>query len=246
MGTKNTMTITFSQLGTWGRLGNQLFQIATVIAAAHRNNDTYLLPSWQYEKYFQLHNCFSNNIRSTLIYREPFFQYQRIPGNTQHQILDLAGYFQSWRYFDELAPTLRQLFTSIYNIPVQLDTTSLHVRRGDYIRQPHNHTNLGMDYYRQAMKKTQTSRYLIFSDDIAWCKTNFVGSQFIFSEGKNEVEDLTSMTKCSHHIIANSSFSWWGAYLNNQASMVIAPYQWFGPALAHNTLDLLPQHWIIL
>lgn len=237
--------ITFSHLGNCGRLGNQLFQIATVIATALRNGDRYIFPSWSYQDYFHLHDCFSNNIRSTLTYQEPFFHYQRIPHqNTNNQVLDLVGYFQSWRYFDEFATAIRHRFTSIYNFTLLPETTSIHVRRGDYVRQPHNHTNLGMDYYREAMACTNTKNYLIFSDDIAWCKKQFVGNQFTFAEANNEVQDLTYMMSCQKNIIANSSFSWWGAYLNNQTSMVIAPAKWFGPAMPHNTADLLPITWI--
>jgi len=83
----------------------------------------------------------------------------------------------------------------------------------------------------------------VFSDDIAWCKQNFKGDNIEFSE-RSPVEDLNLQLACEHNIIANSSMSWWGAFLNkNPSKIVIAPNKWFGPAQPHNTKDLLPSEW---
>ena len=90
-------------------------------------------------------------------------------------------------------------------------------------------------------------KFLIFSDDILWCKKHFIGNQYEFSEGNSPSIDLAIMARCSNNIIANSSFSWWGAYLNMQRGCkVIAPATWFGSKLSptHNTCDLLPPKWI--
>lgn len=104
-----------------------------------------------------------------------------------------------------------------------------------------------MRYYQAAMNQTKTPFYLIFSDDIAWCKKQFIGPQFEFAEGNSPVTDLALQISCEHNIIANSSFSWWGAYLNkNPGKRVIAPGKWFGPAQPHDTRDLLPSSWTII
>lgn len=234
--------ITFSQLGNQGRLGNQLFQIAATVALAIRNNDEYVFPAWPSEKYFNLHHCFSNNITSTSTYTEPSFIYTPIPYKPN---LNLSGYFQSEKYFEDCQDLIQNLLTPTLGFDIKWDYTSIHVRRGDYVNLKKEFTQLDMNYYHKAMQLTKTQKYLVFSDDIIWCKKQFIGDEFIFSEGKSPVEDLALMLCCEHNIIANSSFSWWGAYLNkNPSKIVIAPSTWFGPALPHNTKDLLPADWI--
>src|ERR1039458_5030743 len=89
------MVISFSQLGNWGRLANQLFEMTATISLALNNNDTYLFPPWKYEQYFNLHNCFSKNINPINIYKEPAFYYTEIPYQPN---MDLSGYFQSYKY----------------------------------------------------------------------------------------------------------------------------------------------------
>ena len=242
--------ISFNELGKMGRLGNQLFQLAATIALATRNNDKYMLPPWQYEKYFNLHGCFSNNIRATTTYNEPFFHYKEIlHRNTSAQILELKGYFQSEKYFIDCAELIRQAFTPIYGIHLQPETTSIHVRRGDYLKLSHAHTNLSPEYYAEAVKITNTKNYIVFSDDIEWCKNNFawlaaMDKNIIFSTNKSPVEDLTIMAGCQNNIIANSSFSWWSGWLNpNTNKTIVAPKNWFGPTLQHNVKDLCPEAW---
>lgn len=235
--------ITFSQLGRQGRLGNQLWQISATIATAKKNNTTYLFPSWEYEPYFNLHGCFSSNIGGRPIYQEPNFHYSIIP---HFHDIDLSGYFQSEKYFIEYENFIKQVLEFKHQIPLQPNTTSIHIRRGDYLVIGNNyHTNLSDSYYNQAMSIISSNKYMIFSDDIAWCKSKFIGSQFIFSENNSPAIDLAWMAACENNIIANSSFSWWGAWLNkNPSKKIIAPEKWFGPKLAHNTKDLLPEKWI--
>lgn len=234
--------ITFSQLGNQGRLGNQLFQIAVTVALAVRNNDEYVFPNWPMEKYFNLHNCFSNTIMSTSTYTEPSFTYTPIPYQPN---LNLSGYFQSEKYFLDHQDLIRSLLTPTIGFEIKYDHTSIHVRRGDYVKLTKEFAQLGMDYYNRGIQLTNTAKYIVFSDDIAWCKTQFIGNKFLFSEGQTPVEDLALMLACENSIIANSSFSWWGAYLNkNPSKIVVAPKSWFGVALPHDTKDLLPESWL--
>ena len=89
--------------------------------------------------------------------------------------------------------------------------------------------------------------FLIFSDDIVWCKNNFVGDKFIFIEGEEDYIDLWLMSLCNHNIIANSSFSWWGAWLNkNNNKTVIAPKNWFGPNKKLDPTDLYCKDWLVI
>lgn len=238
--------ITFNQLGNLGRLGNCLFQIAATIGAATRLNDSYIFPRWKYEPFFNLHNCFQDNIRSTKTYSEPFFHYQEInPQYNKNEILNLIGYFQSPIFYQHCEQLIRDKFTFTHQTLSQ-NKVSIHVRRSDYVNLVDCHPMPSMDYYRQAMEILPSEKYTVFSDDIPWCRQNFLGDQFEFSEGKSEVEDLELMSKCLNgHILANSSFSWWGAWLNqNSDKKVIAPIKWFGPKLQHNTKDLCPPEWI--
>jgi hypothetical protein len=233
--------ISFKNLGNMGRLGNQLFQIATTISLAVENNEEYMFPEWEYSSYFSLTRCFSNNIPNLETYKESGFVYTPIPYRPN---LNLEGFFQSEKYFIRSQDIIQNLLTPKVGGPIQWDHTAVHIRRGDYLNLKQEYVQLGMDYYSKAMQMTATKNYIIFSDDMAWCKANFQGDNITFSEGKSPVEDLALMLSCEHTIIANSSFSWWGAYLNkNPSKIVIAPQRWFGPNLPHDTRDLLPSQW---
>lgn len=169
----------------------------------------------------------------------------------------LSGYFQSEKYFKGYENEIRNLFMSydvnlndeIKNILETQNTCSIHVRRGDYLKLPNHHPTQNMNYYMKAIKQMpKDSIFLIFSDDIAWCKENFpdLPEKFIFVEGNKDYEDLYIMSHCKNNIICNSTFSWWGAWLNNNPDKkVIAPSKWFGSALeGHNTDDLYCEGWI--
>lgn len=238
--------ITYKDLGSAGRIGNQFFELSSTIALAIRNDDKYMFPTWKYEKDFNLHGCFSNDINPTVNYSEPFFHYQEIPHkNTKNQILNLRGYYQSYKYFDDCQDLIQGLLTPKLGFDVKWDCTSIHCRRGDYVNLTNEYAQLDMHYYNAAMEECNTSKYLIVSDDIEYCKSIFKGDKFIFSTAKSEVEDLALQISCENNIIANSSFSWWGAYLNkNPSKKIIAPSKWFGPALPHDTKDLIPPSWI--
>ena len=235
--------ITFGQLGRYGRIGNCLFQISSAIGHAERVGTSYQFPLWPSAHYFSLGNCFSNNLLKLPIYQEPEFSYRPLP----HQInLNLHGYFQSEKYFSHCSDKIRQLLAP--SQPVEpIHAISLHVRRTDYLTLEGCFAQLGMDYYQAALEQLPDLPVLVFSDDLPWCRQHFIGDRFSFSEGHTPEVDLHRMSFCTHHVIANSSFSWWGAWLNpNLAKRVIAPSQWFGPKLVptHDTKDLIPESWI--
>jgi hypothetical protein len=84
----------------------------------------------------------------------------------------------------------------------------------------------------------------VFSDDITWCRNNLGFKNMIFVEGNVDIEDLWLMSLCEKNIIVNSSFSWWGAYLNtSKDKVVIAPSNWFGPSAGLNSSDIIPDEW---
>jgi hypothetical protein len=111
-----------------------------------------------------------------------------------------------------------------------------------------NHHNLDLNYYEEALKHFDDRQVIVFSDDPEWCKEQslFSDDRFLVSESEDNKIDLCLMTFCTSHIIANSSFSWWGAWLAN-SQKVIAPSKWFGPNNADKeTKDLIPETWTII
>ena len=162
----------------------------------------------------------------------------------------IKGGFQSEKYFDKLL--INNIFgintnTKNYLTDKYGDVTnkvSIHVRRGDYLKLWPHHVFVGEEYYTKALEKMGDREYLVFSDDMEWCKSFFKGKfDFIQDEDYNE---LYLMSLCGDNIIGNSTFSWWGAWLNrNPLKTVIAPNTWFGPGYSHwDTSDLIPQDWI--
>jgi len=177
----------------------------------------------------------------------------------------LEGFWQSEKYFLDIKDLLKNDFTlrnSLHGKDLQLaekirasNAVSLHVRRGDYLTNPHaarHHGTCDMDYYARAVQfireKIPTAQLFIFSDDPKWTETNlrfdlpatFVSDSDLVGDGR----DLTLMSMCRHHIIANSSFSWWGAWLcDNQEKTVIAPARWFTDP-ERNSMDIIPEGWL--
>jgi len=262
--------VSFPQLGSLGRLGNQLFQIAATVGTARKHGYYYVLPPWKYSQYL------SNRISQTSIlgparnYVEQAFCYQDIPitGPTS-----LHGFFQTQRYFEHCEEEIRNLFTphpvimskltSKFGDLLERETCSLHIRRGDYVKISRMADLTDTDYFDRAVAQLNDDKtFLIFSDDIDWCKKQFRGRQFVYIEGLKDIADLFMMSLCHAHIISNSSFSWWGAWLDpNPDKKVIAPARWFAGSLAdpripyssaprfigyHDTKDLIPESWIKL
>lgn len=196
---------------------------------------------------------------------EPHFQYWAEINNVP-SCCYLQGYWQSEKYFLDAAAEVRQDFTfrpalTPQNAHLceqirQVNAVSLHVRRGDYANNPQTTATHGMcslDYYRQAIQhvseRVSQPHFFVFSDDMAWVKSNleisFPCHYVDHNQGAESYNDMRLMSLCQHHIIANSSFSWWGAWLNPRVDkIVIAPKQWF--AKTTNVQDLLPQKWVRL
>ena len=281
--------ITFSRLGKYGSLGNQLFQYAALLGISkktghplkipkfssnkttgklfsHGNNENdHPIETWEYSL-----NCF--NIECDFLgetdhiefrYDEPYFHFNdliyELPDN-----IDIVGYFQSEKYFEHCKEEVRKQLTPrrefsdksqsflrdvLGKFEHEGDIISIHVRRGGCYKYKQNiHPSVPIDYYRRATqyfkREMSDPKFIVFSDDIEWCKENFIWEDFIFSIGNEPIVDLVTMTLCDHHIIANSSFSWWGAWLNaSDNKVVIRPDMWFGPDGAQDTQDLCPIEW---
>lgn len=167
----------------------------------------------------------------------------------------LDGYFQTEKYFKNVSNSLKNDFAPAKDISEKLiakypsviqNSVSLHVRRTDYLKASHVHHVQSIDYYYDGLKAVGKFDHLyIFSDDIEWCKENLKIPRTTYVEGNSDVEDLWIMSMCKNHIIANSSFSWWGAWLS-ESKKVIAPKNWFGPSGPKYWNDIYCENWIVL
>lgn len=179
----------------------------------------------------------------------------------------LNGYWQSEKYFLPASDKILQELTLknplnetnklLESRIASCNAVSVHIRRGDYVSNAHNlsyHGVCPLSYYYEAISllysKETGLRLFVFTDDPAWAKQEFKpGMDFEIvsaNKGKDSYYDMYLMSRCRHNIIANSSFSWWGAYLNrNPNKKVFAPRQWFASA-EHDTADLVPDSWMKL
>ena len=220
--------------GYFGWLGNQMFQYAATFAASKRLGVGCAFPENE-PNLFDIFNLSASRSKGSTryIYQEPTFEYSLIPEMDE---LTLFGYFQSEKYFEDFADDLRKEFTfKELGESANENVVSVHVRRGDYTKLQDHHPIF------------KDHSFLVFSNDIEWCKENIKGPRVMYSEEESAAKDLQLMASCDHNIIANSSFSWWGAWLNdNPNKKVIAPKEWFGPAKPVETKDIYCKDWIIL
>jgi len=265
--------IGFNALGRMGRFANQMFQYSSLKGIAKNVGADYCIP---YHKE-SVNDGIGNKLRTELfdsfdlkvnigvlnnghapVVNERFFHFDEELFKLCPDHVSLQGYFQTEKYFkhiedeiredftfkDEILKPCKEMISSVEN-PV-----ALHVRRTDYLTNSENHFNLSLDYYSAALKHFDNDRnVIVFSDDPRWCKEQelFSDDRFLVSENTDNRVDLCLMTLCDDFIIANSSYSWWGAWLStNKNKKVIAPFQWFGKTgytKDHNTKDLIPNDW---
>jgi hypothetical protein len=243
-----TNYVTSTELGTNGRLGNQMFQIAAIIGYAKKTGKLPNIRKWfcteskiEFSEYFENPLPFHmyDDYIDYVDYKEPKFSYSEIPN--YEKSVDLQGYFQSEKYFDFCESEVRRFFkpkkalldylNALHQNVLNKQTCAIHCRRTDYLGSPHEICDF--NYFQSAishMKSKNINNFFVFSDDIEWCKSNFIGKEFSFSENHIQIEDLFLMNLCDHFIISNSSFSWWASWLcNNSKKIIIAPKTWFKP-----------------
>jgi hypothetical protein len=244
-----------------GGLGNQMFEISTAFAYAKKHglrfavdkstlkDSSGTMPTYWKTTFQKLSHLDYDDKNKKIT--ESGFLYQELDDPKDNT--ELIGYFQSDKYFIEYREELLDLFM-FEKIPLPFNTekenVSLHVRRGDYVG--HSlHTNQTVEYYERAVEQfSKDVRLVIFSNDIEWCQSNFNFKQemfFINDPNLKDTDEMYLMSKCDHNVIANSSFSWWGAWMNkSDKNKVIAPKQWFNIDKIPDWSDIYSENWIIL
>ncbi len=284
--------LAFNQLGSLGRLGNQMFEYAALRGIAAHHGYEWRIPPFHVEgienyslqQAFNLESVKEDNLQIVDHYQyvgERFFHFDEEFFNRCPDNVSLHGFFQSEKYFKNVEDVVRKdyEFHDEYLEPCQAimdeykdqNPIMLHVRRGDanltdprgfkwsYTQCGDQHPTQTVDYYERALAEFDDNQpVFVFSDSIEWVKEQefFSGDRFLLSEPVDKYADgsftpyadLCLMSLCSHAIIANSSMSWWGAYLqSNPNKKVVAPKRWFGPAYAYiSTKDLYCPDWIVL
>jgi len=255
-----------------GGLGNMMFQSAFALCFSMKNNCNYNLVDFNQAviKNSMIGRDSKNYADSIFFYFDKKqkinyfdkhfmcpFHFEDFKINPRKNYL-LSGYFQSEKYFYDYDHQVKsyfipkkEIFSKLslkYNINFS-EFTSLHIRRGDFLTQPKFHPTVNENYIHNAINFFgKKENFLVFSDDIAWCKEVLKKYNCFFVERENEVNSLYMMQKCQNNIISNSSFSWWGAWLNsNENKVVIRPNFWLGEYYNHlDTDDVYPKNWKII
>lgn len=242
------MIISHSTLGKNGRLGNQLFQIASTLGLARRYSAQASFPQWEYEKYFTPplpHGPMSNNT-----IKERYFHHHdwEFNGDT-----DVMGFLQSEFYFPERELRISNEFVEQQKARYPIfdrETICIQIRRGDYVGNP-NYYQIPVTFYITALLEYfpnwKESNILVISDDVEYCKVHFACLPNVtFTQGNTDIEDMALASACDHFIISNSSFGWWCAYLGEKehSKIVHCNKLHAGKLSKKDNSDYYPERWI--
>ena len=246
--------ISFSELGNLGRLGNQLFQYSYLRSQANRMGVSYACPHWIGDDLFNLNE--SNRIISDITCKKEYREPESNCGFNKSAIeieddTDVWGFYQSPNYFcDEVKSWLT--FSNKIVDPSLKKYVGIHLRFGDYVSLEHVYTKLAVSYYKNAISNFFGKNFLVFSDDIQCAKillADIKSEHLEYFTGETDLDDFIGLMGCHGHIICNSSFSWWAAYLspNNNFdhinSLVVYPRQWFNPKWKTQNNDIGIYNW---
>jgi hypothetical protein len=264
------MTVTYPNLGNNGELGNQLFQIAATYAYGLRENRTPVFPQWKcsvsgnnYRDLFKNKINIQGITQPIQTHTEPTFTYTSIP-KYEEEIIGLNGYFQSEKYFKDFAGEIKTLFEpvdEVHNKLKEVDfTNSVSIQLRFYDRGPldpqqyyySSDEKIMIEYLKTAINyfgKNKT--YYIATNSPNKAKSMFSKyPNFVFFNtlNLNSFEELFACSKCENNIITNSTFGWWGAYLNkNLDNIVFAPKKWFKVEnWWFNSTDIYNDNWRVV
>lgn len=254
---------TYDNLELNGRLGNQLWQIASTVGIARRDGGIARFnPEWTYRSVYP-------NV--------PEEYFSPIPED-YHVFDGGTDYLQDFSYFKFMQVEVREMFQpSIGTLQYLRDNypdfytreirTAVHVRRGDYLKHPKLFPAPTKRYYMRArdqvLEQMPGTSFIVFSDDIPWCRSHLdylclEDQDVVFVEGEatpvevadrkrlySDYQDMMLMSRCQAHVISNSTFSWWGAFLAKGVIPPMHPSNWFGPGVPNweNSLNCIPEGW---
>lgn len=248
--------VTFSQIGRYGRLCNQMYQIAGTIGIARRNGFDFAFPEWKnYDHRDRFGSTEDIDLQKYFVNSLPRYDGPPLPDHFVHwgykdiklsQSASLSGHMQSEKYFEHCIDEVKWYFR-MQSEPALNDYCAIHVRLGDYDNA--YHPRLGTEYYREAVNQFDASqKFLIFSDDLKAARYMFRESdKFSFSEGRDYLEDFKLLKTCRHFVIGNSSYSAMAAILGDaKDKRVVAPRPWFGPAATISGEDIYSSEWTVI
>ncbi len=262
---QNQSTLTFPMLGAHGHYGNQLFQIAALLAASEKHGYLVSFPVWEYQKYFknQLPHIADLAGCAAVLNEHTPLGYVPIEPANDGRVYEVRGYRQNTKYFDHCFDKIREQFEffPVYEKLVRADypeleketCISLHVRRGDYVNNPVLFP-CDLDYYRKSIQCCNIARptIIVCSDDIEWCRANLPsaipdGATVLYSTYTDPIQDFLVLMSARHQIMANSSFSWWAAWLGRPSKgTVVAPKPWFRVHSGLCNDDIYEPGWTVL
>lgn len=251
-----------------GGLGNQLFQWACArnlqklyghklqyddhIELSNRKRDIYRFPNIRLEKNEYLKDNQSHIQQIQIHDSFNYLNFNSIDFSNLSTIYYLDGYWQGEKYFKESADEIHQelqptkdCLDNIHKI-ISKNSLSMHIRRTDYVNLQEYHPVQPLSYYETALNLLNHSGDIyVFSDDIQWCKENLKFEKMTFIHNEDPIMDMWMMSACKKNIIANSTFSWWSAWINsNQDKKIICPKNWFGAKVPYSAKDILDNNWI--
>jgi len=255
-----------NHIGRNGRFGNQMFQYAATRGIAAKHGYDWCIPPGPKDDYgfddeenqhklfmaFKLSGLKSTQVFPATYRKESTFEFDTDLFENCEDNINLYGFFQTEKYFKHIEDEIRKDFTFVDDIlkPCKeafgsQELIGLHIRRTDYVQKQDYHPLCTQEYYKEALSRMpEDTTVVIVSDDPDWCAKQelFAPDRFMISESGDNIIDMCILSLCKYHIIANSTFSWWGAWLAN-SEKVIAPKSWFGTESDVTDVDLVPDHW---
>ena len=247
-----------------GGLGNQMFQISKSVTEGLKNNIPVFFrtnafipmegnqPTNYTKNIFRNLNFDNSKIPTHRINEQTWSYYET--NNTYIEPTEFYGYYQSSKNFLNFRDEIQKLFLPTEEFKIKLknlypnifekDSVSIHVRRGDYLGISEVLPVLDKSYFDFCIKDFKNNHIFIFSNDKEWCKENLNYENSTVVEGLDDYEELWGISLCNHNIMSNSSFSWWGSYLNkNMNKNIYCPSVWFGPKGEKNYQDIYENDW---